>query len=109
MLDEEHRQLPPAENDTNSYLLGSCGEHKVVIVTAAGQYGDVEAAEIATQMTRTYSKIRFLLMVGIGGGVPQEPNLKESTKDIRLGDVVVSRTKRPHGRAACRDRISKES
>ncbi|KAF9637134.1 hypothetical protein BFW01_g8030 [Lasiodiplodia theobromae] len=31
MLDEEHDDLPPDGNDTNSYTLGSIGEHNVVI------------------------------------------------------------------------------
>jgi hypothetical protein len=36
-------------------------------------------------MTPNFPSLKFGLMVGIGGGVPQPPSL-----DIRLGDVVVS-------------------
>jgi hypothetical protein len=35
-------------------------------------------------MLRSFSQIRFGLMVGTGGGAPSEK------QDIRLGDVVVS-------------------
>jgi nucleoside phosphorylase len=42
---------------------------------------------VATQMRATFKKIRFGLMVGIGGGVPS------AEANVRLGDVVVSQ---PH-------------
>ena len=31
MLDEEHPDLPQAENDTNTYTLGRIGQHNVVL------------------------------------------------------------------------------
>ncbi|KAH8621003.1 hypothetical protein IG631_24345 [Alternaria alternata] len=87
MLDEEHPDLEhdPADNDENLYALGSIGGHNVAIVCLpAGRIGNNPAATVATQMRATFKKIRFGLMVGIGGGVP-------SVKaDVRLGDVVVS-------------------
>ncbi|KAJ8115099.1 hypothetical protein OPT61_g3184 [Boeremia exigua] len=92
MLDEEHPDLeydPTANNDENLYALGSIGGHNVVIACLpAGQYGTNSAAVVATQMQATFKKIRFGLMVGIGGGVPS------AETDVRLGDVVVSQ---PHG------------
>jgi nucleoside phosphorylase len=39
---------------------------------------------VATDMLRSFTSIRFGLMVGIGGGAPSPKH------DIRLGDVVVS-------------------
>lgn len=88
MLDEEHQlfhnQIP---QDNNSYVLGRIQEHNVVIACLPlGIYGTVSAATVATNMLRTFTGIRFGLMVGIGGGIP---NLEKGV-DIRLGDVVVS-------------------
>ncbi|OPB37494.1 hypothetical protein A0O28_0044060 [Trichoderma guizhouense] len=40
-------------------------------------------------MMRSFPRIRFGLMVGIGGGAPGEPS-NDPRNDIRLGDVVVS-------------------
>ncbi|KAF2831839.1 ankyrin, partial [Ophiobolus disseminans] len=91
MLDEEHHDLERDldDNDENLYALGSIGGHNVAIVCLpAGQIGNNPAATVATQMRATFKKIRFGLMVGIGGGVPS------AEADVRLGDVVVSQ---PHG------------
>jgi nucleoside phosphorylase len=87
MLDEEHPDLEhdATDNDENLYALGSIGGHNVVIVCLpAGRIGNNPAASVATQMRATFKKIRFGLMVGIGGGVPS------AEADVRLGDVVVS-------------------
>ncbi|KAL4786822.1 purine and uridine phosphorylase [Aspergillus varians] len=97
LLDEEYEGVPCIEKDTNSYLLGRSGVHNVVIATAGGGYGTVVAAEVASQMVRTFKKIRFGLLVGIGGGVPLDPDPEEPADDIRLGDIVVSRPR--HSRA----------
>ncbi|KAG9234574.1 hypothetical protein BJ875DRAFT_504599 [Amylocarpus encephaloides] len=100
MLDEEHPILPAADpQDTNSYLLGRIGPHNVVIACLPAE---------------TTGKVlsKFGLMVGIGGGAPYysasgkdtqdgEPKDSDSededseddfedTRDIRLGDVVIS-------------------
>ncbi|KAF2993765.1 hypothetical protein E8E13_001931 [Curvularia kusanoi] len=93
MLDEEHPDLEhdPADNDENLYALGSIGGHNVVIVCLpAGRIGNNPAAAVATQMWATFKKIRFGLMVGIGGGVPS------AEADVRLGDVVVSQPQGKH-------------
>ncbi|KAF2628862.1 hypothetical protein BU25DRAFT_409876 [Macroventuria anomochaeta] len=91
MLDEEHPDLDCdlTNNDENLYALGSIGGHNVAIVCLpAGRIGNNPAAAVAMQMRATFKKIRFGLMVGIGGGVPS------AEADVRLGDVVVSQ---PHG------------
>jgi nucleoside phosphorylase len=91
MLDEEHPDLEhdATDNDKNLYALGSISGHNVAIVCLpAGRIGNNPAATVATQMRATFKKIRFGLMVGIGGGVPS------TEADVRLGDVVVSQ---PHG------------
>ena len=84
MLDEEHEDPVQKSNDSNIYTLGCIGAHNVVLACLpAGQMGTNSAAAVAMQMKSTFPAIRFGLMVGIGGGVPGEA-------DIRLGDVVVS-------------------
>jgi len=91
MLDQKH--APPQQkhaNDHNIYSLGSIngpnGEHNVAIASLPfGRYGTTPAATVATQMLSSFPNIKFGLMVGIGGGIPNDDN------DIRLGDVVVSK------------------
>lgn len=86
MLDEEHgRPQSTPRDDTNVYHLGRIGEHNVAMACiSGGKMGTGPAAIVAENMRRTFKNIRFALLVGIGGGVPNEK------KDIRLGDVVVS-------------------
>lgn len=88
VLDEEYG---PFENqdaqDSNSYILGCLGEHNVVMACLpVGVYGTNAAARVAKNMTRTFTGIRYGLMVGIAGGIPDPGR----GIDIRLGDVVVS-------------------
>ncbi|KAL7953740.1 nucleoside phosphorylase domain-containing protein [Trichoderma compactum] len=98
LLDEEHEPLQPADNDDNIYLLGRMGEHNVVITfPGSGTYGTNAAAQMVTNMLRTFPSIRFGLLVGIGGGAPRPPDLEDASKDIRLGDVVVGSPKGNHG------------
>lgn len=91
MLDDLHASLPASSYDDNIYSLGSIGEHNVVIACRPiGQFG-IRAAVVTTaaKMISTFPLIKFVLMVGIGGGVP--PN-------VRLGDVVVGT---PNGQFPC--------
>ncbi|RGP70022.1 hypothetical protein FSPOR_4313 [Fusarium sporotrichioides] len=84
LLDEELMEPVPApKNDNNTYTLGKIGSHHVVIAgLPRGQYGVTSAANAARDMVRTFPNVRIGFMVGIGGGVPTQ-------HDIRLGDVVV--------------------
>lgn len=82
MLDQTHGRLPKAPNDPNSYILGSIGDHNIVIACLPkGKTGANSAATVASHMVNTFPVIRFGLIVGIGGGIPPK---------VRLGDVVVS-------------------
>ncbi|RAH68862.1 5'-methylthioadenosine/S-adenosylhomocysteine nucleosidase family protein [Aspergillus aculeatinus CBS 121060] len=93
MLDETY--APPAAfrqdpNDSNVYSYGRIGQHKIVVASlGAGMSGKAPASTTATNLLRSFPKIRFGLMVGIGGGIPARI-VEDSTDDIRLGDVVVS-------------------
>ena len=90
MLDEEHPDLLQAENDTNAYTLGRIGCHNVVLACLpSGTTGICAAATAAKDLLRSFPKVRFGLMVGVGGGAPSNPS-DDPCKDIRLGDVVVS-------------------
>ncbi|KAL4969573.1 5'-methylthioadenosine/S-adenosylhomocysteine nucleosidase family protein [Aspergillus stella-maris] len=94
MLDREHglSELNPTHGsgDDNDYILGSVGEHNVVInCPAAGTSGQIRACQVAADMKSTIPWIRFVLLVGIGGGVP-------SPHDVRLGDVVVGTSVIPY-------------
>jgi nucleoside phosphorylase len=81
-------------NDNNSYVLSRVGEHNVVMACLpAGVYGTNSASTVANNMQRTFTGIRFGLIVGIGGAIPNV----EKEIDIRLGDVVVSQPDKTHG------------
>src|SRR5208282_78620 len=83
MLDELHVTPPQPEHDKNIYTFGRICGHNVVIV-CQGDMGTTAASIVATRMDATFRKLRFGLLVGIAGGVPDE-------RDVRLGDVVVSK------------------
>ena len=86
MLDERHDPLPQNPHDDVNYSLGRMGNHNVVIACQPlGSNGLRSAARVANQLQVTFSSIRFGLMVGVGSGVPS------NQRDIRLGDVVVSK------------------
>ncbi|CAI7668312.1 unnamed protein product [Penicillium bialowiezense] len=88
MMDEIHGspQTAPVETDHNTYALGTIGKFKVVVASLPmHQIGTASAATSASDMLHTFSKIRIVLLVGIGAGVPGTGN----EPDVRLGDVVV--------------------
>jgi tetratricopeptide (TPR) repeat protein len=84
MLDEIHL-TPVWITDPNIYALGELNGHYVVVVCLSG--GVNSTASAATAMSSihlTFPRLKFAMVVGICGGIPQQAN------DIRLGDVVVS-------------------
>lgn len=88
-LDRVHDNLPPDWNsdNNNNYILGSLQGHNVVIAYPnSGVYGKTSVVDVATQMRASYTSVRFSLVVGIAGAVPG------TKEDIRLGDVVVSKS-----------------
>ncbi|KAL4800364.1 nucleoside phosphorylase domain-containing protein [Aspergillus venezuelensis] len=93
MLDEIYDPLS-TPRDQNAYTFGRLGQHNVVVAVMP-QIGNNAAATTATQVLNDFPSLRFGLLVGIGGGVPDESrteNDEESHRnsDIRLGDIVVS-------------------
>lgn len=72
--------------DSNHYALGSIGRHNVVTACLPdGEYGTNFAADVVSNLKRSFPSVKFCLLVGIGSGLPS------SRHDIRLGDVVVSK------------------
>jgi nucleoside phosphorylase len=70
MLDETHSNLSQPATDHNAYTLGKiCGHNVVIVCLPAGVYGTTPAA-VVVNMSCTFPRIQFRLMVGIGGGVP---------------------------------------
>ncbi|KAL5357315.1 purine and uridine phosphorylase [Aspergillus floccosus] len=84
LFDSDHPDLAKAGNDPNDYCLGRMKRFNVV---AAGlpqdDHGTNSATNVASHLIRTFPRLKFCLVVGIGGGVPS------AASDIRLGDVVV--------------------
>ena len=88
MLDDTHEppQIDPTE-DYNEYIFGTVEGHRVVIACLPLN----DKREIPTEsMLRTFCNIEYVLLVGIGSGVPPYPST-DTLEDIRLGDVVVGR------------------
>ncbi|KAL7921611.1 hypothetical protein ACQKWADRAFT_117177 [Trichoderma austrokoningii] len=83
LFDKKHDNPESIFGDSNHYALGQMGKH-MIVASCLPEYGTTSAADSASNMRRSFSSIKFCLIVGIGGGAPSEEN------DIRLGDVVVS-------------------
>ncbi|KAL4807236.1 pfs domain-containing protein [Aspergillus unguis] len=82
LLDQTHPSLP-THRSYNTYILGRMGHHNVVLV-GMHDTGNPNAAMCATQLRYDFQKVKYTLLVGTGGGIP------DARDDIRLGDVVVS-------------------
>ena len=76
VLDEEYGKIQGQDQqDSNSYSLGRIHNHNVVIaVLPAGIDSTSAATAAAINLLRTFKSIRFGLMVGIGGGIPDPQN-----------------------------------
>ncbi|CEI67622.1 hypothetical protein FVEN_g5707 [Fusarium venenatum] len=96
VLDEDYGTTEKANfvfgnNDENTYQLGRIGDHFVVInCPRTGEYGLIKACKTATSMKSTIPCIRYILLVGIGGGTPT------TNVDIRLGDVAIGTSAFPY-------------
>ncbi|GLA98539.1 hypothetical protein AtubIFM61612_008935 [Aspergillus tubingensis] len=76
-----HQHIPTPASDKNTYTLGSIPPHNIVL-TCLPTMGTTSAASAVTSLLHTFPSIRFVLLVGVAGGIPRN--------GVRLGDVVVS-------------------
>jgi nucleoside phosphorylase len=91
MLDSVHHEIPQDASHPNVYVLGSINEHNIALVCLpAGQTGTNSASAVASLMKSRFPALHYMLLVGVGGGVPS------AQADIRLGDVVVSHPRMGH-------------
>ena len=70
MLDQTHPRLP-TQRGHNNYSLGEIGGHNIVIAVLP-EIGNNAAATVAIQLLNDFPSVRFGLLVGIGGAVPDE-------------------------------------
>ncbi|GKZ33928.1 hypothetical protein AbraIFM66950_004018 [Aspergillus brasiliensis] len=73
------------QGDTNSYINGRLGRHKVVLCCLP-RMGNGSAASVASSLQTSYTGIQLALVVGICGGAPRPGKDQE----LFLGDVVIS-------------------
>ncbi|GKZ75546.1 hypothetical protein AnigIFM56816_000199 [Aspergillus niger] len=76
-----HQHIPTPASDKNTYTLGSIPPHNIVL-TCLPTMGTTSTASAVTSLLHMFPSIRFVLLVGVAGGIP--------SNGVRLGDVVVS-------------------
>lgn len=102
MLSEIHDAPTQTPGDDNIYTFGAIEGHNVVIAGLSDQ-GLTAANTVASQMLRTFGGcLRLRMLVGIGGGIPGRG------RDIRLGDVVISKPQGTFGGVVQTDRGKQE-
>ncbi|KAI4149287.1 MAG: hypothetical protein LQ341_001358 [Variospora aurantia] len=72
-------------NDSNIYKAGKIGNHHVVMVTL-DKIGLGRIPSVAKGMYDSFRNLNYLLLVGLGGGIPDYAHGEQMV----LGDVVVS-------------------
>jgi nucleoside phosphorylase len=78
------------------YLGGRIGKHEVVI-RVQRRTGVKDAAILAKKMRAGFPNIKYFLVVGIAGGVPQY-RPASAASEIVLGNVVISSPRGNHSR-----------
>lgn len=105
MFDEEYEDQPEnfkkSHGDPNAYSWGKIGKHYVVVAALpSGEYGLTATAVVAQGLHQSLPHIRIGLLVGIGAGVREVVDKSGKTvrlRDIRLGDIAVSRSEGTSG------------
>ncbi|KAH8883155.1 hypothetical protein GQ53DRAFT_883184 [Thozetella sp. PMI_491] len=91
-LDRIHDRPPPdhkldEDDGGNNYIFGTLKGHNVIVAHSdSGVYGKASVASVAARLQACFPSVRSTLIVGIAGGVPN------TAEDVRLGDVVVSKS-----------------
>ena len=89
---DNHHQNPPRNNphDENTYYCGDIHGHNIVLVCLPlCEPGKVSAMIMVQHMIQSFPALKLHLFVGVGGGVPRNPQPKNAEDDIHLGDVVL--------------------
>ena len=81
---QEYIDYGKAINDVNTYTTGTISGRPVVLAYCPG-IGSNIAAQVATSLKSSFTKIKIILVVGICGAVPSYGN-----QEIMLGDCIVS-------------------
>ncbi|CAI6096708.1 unnamed protein product [Clonostachys chloroleuca] len=85
MLEKVYQRPSQHRLDKNNYVVGQIAHLKIVMACLpSGILGTTSAAVVAEHMLKTFTKLEYFLLVGIGGGMPS------TNSDVRLGDVVIS-------------------
>jgi nucleoside phosphorylase len=79
------REDPQLGSDRTLYPHYKIGNKDAVLAKTG--MGNNKASAITTKMHTTYPSIKYIIMVGIAGGIP---NCNDAMKHIRLGDIVLS-------------------
>src|SRR5947209_15851330 len=92
MLDQCHNPLPQDSHDDNNYISGRIGGHNIVLACPpSGVTGTLSAPAVASEILSTFKWLRFGLMVGLGGGVPNQENDirgQKANRHIRRRDPI---------------------
>ena len=89
MIDEIHaspKAFTPVRGNILSYEFGNIGRHNVAL-SVLPDANTTNMSVGVNVMSGSLPSIRFILLVGIGGGIPRP---EDPLRDIRLGDVIVS-------------------
>jgi nucleoside phosphorylase len=73
------------ESDKHEYTLGDVGSSHVALIWQMKPYGKTMAALAAAALRNSFPMIKYVLVVGVCGGMPK--NVKG--EEILLGDVIV--------------------
>lgn len=93
ILDYEHERPAdvPDVNDGSIMVWGRIGDHNVIMACPPPGICIKPSASTAVHLLRSHPSLRFCLLVGVGSGIPSAQH------NIRLGDVVVSKSTETSG------------
>jgi nucleoside phosphorylase len=66
---------------------GTNGAKHLVVLSQVVEMGNTTTAASVTNLLRDYPSVRYIIMCGIGGGVP---SIESVENHVRLGDIVIS-------------------
>ena len=77
--------------ESQAYTIGDIGGHRCVVtklpMTGHSREASIASGSSTTRLLGTFQAVEFVLIVGVGGGVP---HYTDYSRHVRLGDVVMS-------------------